>query len=211
MRTLTITDAKKNLGRWLKAAAQGEEVAIIAGSDIIALRKVEVAALDTSYAEAEYGATPESLARALRVGWRPATAGNARLANCVRWHRWRRHLQKPTLIDPEVFQRLGQLPRSERADCMLALHELQDGFGQPHLHAGLAIRKLRATTFECRGNLKLASCSRAAPSACMYSRCFLTTRSDASCVAAGLRSVALQRKTYPSSSRNALPTRRRLR
>jgi hypothetical protein len=38
---------------------------------------------------------------------------------------------------------------------MLALHELQEGFGQPHLHAGLAIRKLRATTFECRGNLKL--------------------------------------------------------
>ena len=64
-------------------------------------------------------------------------------------------MKKPTLIDPEVFQRLGQLPRSERADGLLALHELQDGFGQPHLHAGLAIRKLRATTFECRGDLKL--------------------------------------------------------
>ena len=63
MKTLTITDAKKNLGHWLKAAAQGEEVAIIAGSDIIALRKVEVAVVDTNYAEAEYGATPESLAR----------------------------------------------------------------------------------------------------------------------------------------------------
>jgi hypothetical protein len=64
-------------------------------------------------------------------------------------------LKKPTLIDPDVSQRLGQLPRNERADCLLALHELQDGFGQPHLHAGLAIRKLRTTTFECRGNLKL--------------------------------------------------------
>ena len=63
MKTLTITEAKKNLGHWLKAAAQGEEVAIIAGSDIIALRKVEVAVVDTSYAEAEYGATPESLTR----------------------------------------------------------------------------------------------------------------------------------------------------
>ena len=63
MKTLTITDAKKNLGKWLKAAAQGEEVGIVAGSDIIALRKIEVAALDTSYAEAQYGATPESLAR----------------------------------------------------------------------------------------------------------------------------------------------------
>jgi antitoxin (DNA-binding transcriptional repressor) of toxin-antitoxin stability system len=63
MKTLTITDAKKNLGRWLKAAAQGEQVAIISGGDVIALRKVEVAAIDTSYAEAEYGATPESLER----------------------------------------------------------------------------------------------------------------------------------------------------
>ena len=38
---------------------------------------------------------------------------------------------------------------------MLALHELQDGFSQRHLHAGLAVRKLRTTTFECRGNLRL--------------------------------------------------------
>jgi antitoxin (DNA-binding transcriptional repressor) of toxin-antitoxin stability system len=63
MKTLTITDAKKNLGKWLKAAAQGEEVGIVAGSDIIALRKIEVTAVDTSYAEAQYGVTPESLAR----------------------------------------------------------------------------------------------------------------------------------------------------
>jgi hypothetical protein len=64
-------------------------------------------------------------------------------------------LKKPTLIDPEVFQRLTPLSRTERADCLLALHELQDAFGQPHRHAGLAIRKLRATTYECRGNLRL--------------------------------------------------------
>ncbi len=76
-------------------------------------------------------------------------------------------MKKPTLIDPEVFQRLGQLSRSERADCLLALHELQDGFGQPHLHAGLAIRKLRATTFECRGNLKLRFLFESRPE-CLY-------------------------------------------
>jgi hypothetical protein len=76
-------------------------------------------------------------------------------------------LKKPTLIDPEVFQRLGQLPRSERADGLLALHELQDGFGQPHLHAGLAIRKLRTTTFECRGDLKLRFLFESRPE-CLY-------------------------------------------
>jgi antitoxin (DNA-binding transcriptional repressor) of toxin-antitoxin stability system len=57
MKTLTITEAKKNLGRWLTAAARGQDVGIIAGADIIALRKVEVESTD--YAQREYGVTPE--------------------------------------------------------------------------------------------------------------------------------------------------------
>jgi hypothetical protein len=64
-------------------------------------------------------------------------------------------LKKPTLIDAGVFERLGDLPRSERADCLLALCELQDSFGRPHIHNGLSIRKLRGKTFECRANLRL--------------------------------------------------------
>ena len=65
MKTLTITDAKKNLGAWLKAAARGDEIGIVSGADIIALRKVSVESTD--YAEREYGATPahvKALARA---------------------------------------------------------------------------------------------------------------------------------------------------
>lgn len=61
MTTLTITDAKKNLSRWLKAAARGEEVAIMSGADVIALRKVEVQATD--YAWREYGVTDAELDR----------------------------------------------------------------------------------------------------------------------------------------------------
>ena len=61
MKTLTITDAKKNLGRWLTAAARGEDIGIVSGADIIALRKVEVESTD--YAQREYGVTPEQLAR----------------------------------------------------------------------------------------------------------------------------------------------------
>ncbi|HVM59431.1 MAG TPA: hypothetical protein VMV72_01060 [Verrucomicrobiae bacterium] len=61
MKTLTITDAKKNLGRWLSAAARGEDIGIVSGADIIALRKVEVESTD--YAQREYGVTPEQLAR----------------------------------------------------------------------------------------------------------------------------------------------------
>jgi antitoxin (DNA-binding transcriptional repressor) of toxin-antitoxin stability system len=60
MKTLTTTDAKKNLGRWLAAASRGEDVGIVCGADIIALRKVEVESTD--YAQREYGATPEQVA-----------------------------------------------------------------------------------------------------------------------------------------------------
>jgi antitoxin (DNA-binding transcriptional repressor) of toxin-antitoxin stability system len=59
MKTLTITDAKKNLGRWLAAASRGEDIGIICGADIIALRRVTVESAD--YAQREYGATPEQV------------------------------------------------------------------------------------------------------------------------------------------------------
>ena len=60
MKTLTITDAKKNLGRWLAAAAKGEDIGIVCGADIVALRKVEIESTD--YAQREYGAEPAQVA-----------------------------------------------------------------------------------------------------------------------------------------------------
>lgn len=64
-------------------------------------------------------------------------------------------MDKPILIDVAVFERLGALSRSERAECLLALHDLREAFGRPHQHTGLSIRKLRAKTFECRATIKL--------------------------------------------------------
>ena len=64
-------------------------------------------------------------------------------------------MDKPTLIDAAVFERLRGLSRSERAECLLALHDLREAFGRPHLHTGLSIRKLRAKTFECRATIRL--------------------------------------------------------
>jgi len=61
MKTLTITVAKKNLGKWLQAAASGEDIGIISGADIIALRKVRVEPMD--YAWREYGVTPAEMER----------------------------------------------------------------------------------------------------------------------------------------------------
>jgi len=60
MKTLTITDAKKNLSRWLDAAARGQDIGIIRGTDIIALHRVEVESTD--YAQREYAATTEQVA-----------------------------------------------------------------------------------------------------------------------------------------------------
>ena len=60
MKTLTITDAKKNLGHWLAAAARGEDIGIICGADIVALRRVAVESAD--YAQREYGVTADQVA-----------------------------------------------------------------------------------------------------------------------------------------------------
>jgi antitoxin (DNA-binding transcriptional repressor) of toxin-antitoxin stability system len=59
MQTLTITNAKKNLGRLLQAAARGEDIGIISGANVIALRKVEVESTD--YAQREYGVSASQL------------------------------------------------------------------------------------------------------------------------------------------------------
>ncbi len=60
MKTLTVTDAKKNLSKWLQAAASGEDIGIISGADVIALRKVAVEPAD--YAWREYGLSSGEIA-----------------------------------------------------------------------------------------------------------------------------------------------------
>jgi antitoxin (DNA-binding transcriptional repressor) of toxin-antitoxin stability system len=55
MQTLTVTEARKNLSKWLRLAKSGEEIGIVDGADIIALRPVAVTATD--YMETEYQLT----------------------------------------------------------------------------------------------------------------------------------------------------------
>ena len=62
VKTLTITSARQNLGAWLARAARGEEIGIISGAQVIALRPVAIAAAD--YAEQEYRLTQAELAKA---------------------------------------------------------------------------------------------------------------------------------------------------
>jgi hypothetical protein len=64
-------------------------------------------------------------------------------------------LAKVLSIDPAVLKRLRDLPKSDKVECLSALCDLAEGFGQPHVHSGLGIRKLGQNLFECRGNRSL--------------------------------------------------------
>ncbi len=61
MTTLSPTKARSNLTAWLKKAAAGEDIGILYGDQVIALRPVEVEATD--YAWTEYGITKEEMKR----------------------------------------------------------------------------------------------------------------------------------------------------
>jgi hypothetical protein len=64
-------------------------------------------------------------------------------------------LARSLSIDPGVLKRLRDLPKAEKTECLLALCELVEGFGQPHAHGGLGIRKLGNKLLECRANISL--------------------------------------------------------
>jgi antitoxin (DNA-binding transcriptional repressor) of toxin-antitoxin stability system len=62
MTTLTVTKARQNLGGWLKRAVSGEEIGVLVGNQVVALRPVPIMAAD--YMETEYGLTKEEADRA---------------------------------------------------------------------------------------------------------------------------------------------------
>ena len=66
MTTLTIAKARQKLGFWLRKASQGEDIGIIDGDTIIALRPVKVEAAD--YATREYGVSEAELDRFVKRG-----------------------------------------------------------------------------------------------------------------------------------------------
>ena len=64
-------------------------------------------------------------------------------------------MARPLSVAPGVLRRLRELPKGEKVECLLALCELAESFGQPHAHGGIGIRKLGAKLYECRGSLAL--------------------------------------------------------
>ena len=65
MKTLTITAARAKLGHWLGRAVRGEEIGVVVGAQIVALRPVPIQAAD--YLETEYGVTREEADRAVAM------------------------------------------------------------------------------------------------------------------------------------------------
>jgi len=56
-------------------------------------------------------------------------------------------------LHPRLRKRVEKLSAAEREQIAESLRVLADGFGRPHLHAGIGIRRLRKDLFECRAGL----------------------------------------------------------
>jgi antitoxin (DNA-binding transcriptional repressor) of toxin-antitoxin stability system len=70
MTTLTVTQARKNLTGWLRRAEAGEEIGIIDGNKIIALRPVTVTAID--FEEIPVDAATQKKMDAIGTAWKRA-------------------------------------------------------------------------------------------------------------------------------------------
>ncbi len=62
MKTLSVTEGRRNLGTWLKRALHGEDVGFLVDGRVVALRPVEVHSED--YALHEYDVTEQQAKRA---------------------------------------------------------------------------------------------------------------------------------------------------
>ena len=81
MQTLTVTAARAQLGHWLARAVKGEEIGVIVGAQVVALRPVPIQAAD--YMETEYGLMREEADRValrIRVETQSAKANGALLS-----------------------------------------------------------------------------------------------------------------------------------
>jgi mRNA-degrading endonuclease YafQ of YafQ-DinJ toxin-antitoxin module len=58
-------------------------------------------------------------------------------------------------LTPELKTAIRRLPKQQRKQIGEVITAVRDGFGTPHLHSGLGIRRLRDSLFECRVGLKL--------------------------------------------------------
>jgi len=58
-------------------------------------------------------------------------------------------------LSPQFRAAVRSLPKKRRSEIGRAITAVRDGFGAPHQHSGIGIRRLRGNIFECRAGLKL--------------------------------------------------------
>jgi mRNA-degrading endonuclease RelE of RelBE toxin-antitoxin system len=66
-------------------------------------------------------------------------------------------------LAPELKAAIRRLPKRQRQQIGDVITAVRDGFGNPHLHSGLGVRRLRDSVFECRVGLKLRLVFQAEP------------------------------------------------
>ncbi len=149
MKTLAVTAASQKLGYWLKRALAGEDIGIVIDGGVIGLRPIEVISGD--YALQEYGVSEEQLDRAADYVEREVKKAR-RAGKSIRFV-----AIVMVRIDrlPRFRKRVRTLSESQAASIESALRQSREGFGQPHLHSGLGVRRLRRGLFECRAGLQL--------------------------------------------------------
>jgi hypothetical protein len=69
------------------------------------------------------------------------------------------------LLNPRFLAAIRHLSDADVIRVEAALRVLPDCFGQPHVHVGISIRRLRRNVFECRAGLKVRLLFRANPHA----------------------------------------------
>jgi len=57
-------------------------------------------------------------------------------------------------LRPGFVRQVRRLSREQQEAVQASLDAVMDGFGRPHLHAGLGVRKLHKRWFECRAGLE---------------------------------------------------------
>jgi hypothetical protein len=69
------------------------------------------------------------------------------------------------LLSPRFYHSLKNISDAELGRVEEALRIIPDCFGQPHVHTGISIRRLRKNIFECRAGLKIRLLFRQKPGA----------------------------------------------
>lgn len=58
-------------------------------------------------------------------------------------------------LSPRFREDVREFAKPRRREIARVIDAVQTGFGKPHLHSGLGLRRLRRNYFECRAGLQI--------------------------------------------------------